>query len=95
MGEFSEKANGARPGLPYMCLYASSRQNSAICRTGAAFAFNKAFSVRLSINNLFNDEGLSEGDPRGGSNVLDPTVSFFNGRPIQPRTITGVVTYRF
>ena len=64
-------------------------------QAGAAFAFNKAFSVRLSINNLFNDEGLSEGDPRGGSNVLDPTVSFFNGRPIQPRTITGVVTYRF
>jgi iron complex outermembrane recepter protein len=62
---------------------------------GAAFATNNGFSFRVSVNNVFNDEGLSEGDPRSGTNVIDPTVSFFNARPIQPRTITGTVSYRF
>ena len=62
---------------------------------GVVLVTKKGFSVRVTVNNLFNGKGLSEGDPRGGSNVLDPTVSFFNARPIQPRTITGTVTYRF
>jgi outer membrane receptor protein involved in Fe transport len=53
------------------------------------------FTVRVTVNNLFDDKGLSEGDPRTGSNVLDPTASVFNARPIQPRTITGSVSYRF
>jgi outer membrane receptor protein involved in Fe transport len=61
---------------------------------GAAFATNTGFSFRVSVNNAFNDTGLSEGDPRSG-NFLDPSVSFFNARPIQPRTITGTVSYRF
>jgi len=62
---------------------------------GVAFETNNGFVVRVSVNNLFDDEGLSEGDPRTGSNVLDPTVSVYNARPIQPRTITGTVSYRF
>jgi len=62
---------------------------------GAVFVTPNRFSFRLSVNNLFDDDGLSEGDPRTGSNVLDPTVSFFNARPVQPRTITGSVSYRF
>jgi outer membrane receptor protein involved in Fe transport len=62
---------------------------------GAAFATNNGFSFRVSVNNVFNDEGLSEGDPRSGTNVIDPTVSYFNARPIQPRTITGTISYRF
>ena len=62
---------------------------------GAAFATNTGFSFRVSVNNVFNNEGLSEGDPRSGTNVIDPTVSFFNARPIQPRTITGTASYRF
>lgn len=64
-------------------------------QVGAAFMTRNRFTVRLTVNNLFDDEGLSEGDPRTGSNVLDPTVSIFNARPIQPRTITGSVSYRF
>lgn len=64
-------------------------------QAGAVLVTKMGLSIRVSVNNLFNSEGLSEGDPRGGSNVLDPTVSFFNARPIQPRTITGTVTYRF
>lgn len=62
---------------------------------GATLRTSKNFSVRASINNLFDDKGLSEGDPRAGTNVLDPTVSVYNARPIQPRTITGSVSYRF
>lgn len=62
---------------------------------GVALALQNGFSIRISVNNLFDDEGLSEGDPRSGTNVIDPTVSFFNARPIQPRTITGTVGYRF
>jgi outer membrane receptor protein involved in Fe transport len=64
-------------------------------QVGVAFASENGFIVRVSVNNLFDDEGLSEGDPRTGSNVLDPTVSVYNARPIQPRTITGTVSYRF
>lgn len=62
---------------------------------GAVLTTSKQFSFRVTINNLFDTEGLSEGDPRGGSNVLDPTNAFYNARPIQPRTITGSVSYRF
>ncbi len=64
-------------------------------QAGAVLTVKKGFSLRVTVNNLFDTKGLSEGDPRGGSNVLDPTVSFFNARPIQPRTITGTVSYQF
>lgn len=64
-------------------------------QAGASLAMKSGFSLRLTVNNLFNQKGLSEGDPRGGTNVLDPTVSVFNARPIQPRTLTGSVSYRF
>ena len=64
-------------------------------QAGVAFMMKNRFTVRVTVNNLFNDKGLSEGDPRAGSNVLDPTLSVFNARPIQPRTITGAVSYRF
>jgi len=60
-----------------------------------AMVTRNGFTVRVSVNNVFEDEGLSEGDPRTGSNVLDPTVSVYNARPIQPRTITGTISYRF
>ena len=62
---------------------------------GAAFLINNGITLRISVDNLFNDEGLSEGDPRSGTNVIDPTVSYFNARPIQPRTVVGSVGYRF
>ena len=64
-------------------------------QVGASLVTKNGFSLRVTVNNLFDGKGLSEGDPRGGSNVLDPTVSVFNARPIQPRTITGSVGYRF
>ncbi|MEO6001831.1 MAG: TonB-dependent receptor [Opitutus sp.] len=64
-------------------------------QVGVSFITTKGFSVRVSINNVFDEVALSEGDPRGGTNVLDPTLSVFNARPIQPRTITATVSYRF
>jgi outer membrane receptor protein involved in Fe transport len=64
-------------------------------QVGVDFVTTHGLSFRLSVNNLFDNKGLSEGDPRGGTNVLDPTVSVFNARPIQPRTITGSLSYRF
>jgi outer membrane receptor protein involved in Fe transport len=62
---------------------------------GVAFTTKNRFTLRVSVNNVFNQEGLSEGDPRTGQNILDPSVSTFNARPILPRTITGTVSYRF
>jgi outer membrane cobalamin receptor len=62
---------------------------------GVILVTKQGFSLRVTVNNLFDSKGLSEGDPRGGTNVLDPTVSVFNARPIQPRTITGTVSYKF
>lgn len=64
-------------------------------QVGVVLVTTKGFSFRVTVNNLFDNKGLSEGDPRAGSNILDPTVSFFNARPIQPRTITSTVSYRF
>lgn len=64
-------------------------------QAGISFVTKNGFSFRVTVNNVFDNRGLSEGDPRAGSNVLDPTVSVFNARPIQPRSATASVGYRF
>jgi outer membrane receptor protein involved in Fe transport len=45
--------------------------------------------MQLSANNLTDEEGLTEGDPRGTSGLLD------NGRYIIGRTINFSVSYQF
>jgi iron complex outermembrane recepter protein len=64
-------------------------------QAGISVTSKSRFTARLSVNNLFNNVGLSEGDPRTGTNVLDPSVSVFLARPILPRTVTGSIGYRF
>lgn len=64
-------------------------------QVGLAFTTRNQFNFRVTVNNLFDTLALSEGDPRTGTNILDPTISVFNARPIQPRTITGSFSYRF
>ena len=45
--------------------------------------------MQLAVNNLTDEEGLTEGDPRGTSGLLD------NGRYILPRSIDFNVSYTF
>jgi len=45
--------------------------------------------MQLAVNNLTDEEGLTEGDPRGTSGLLD------NGRYILPRSIDFNVSYLF
>jgi len=45
--------------------------------------------MQLAVNNLTDEEGLTEGDPRGNSGLLD------NGRYILPRSIDFNVSYQF
>jgi len=45
--------------------------------------------MQLAVNNLTDEEGLTEGDPRGISGLLD------NGRYILPRSIDFNVSYSF
>jgi outer membrane receptor protein involved in Fe transport len=45
--------------------------------------------MQLAVNNLTDEEGLTEGDPRGTSGILD------NGRYILPRSVDFNVSYSF
>lgn len=49
----------------------------------------------ISVGNILNSRGLTEGDPRllAGQNPAD--FPFFNARPILPRRVIGTVTYNF
>lgn len=63
---------------------------------GYTIGFQDNQSVRLGVSvfNLLNSRGLTEGDPRvpAGANPLEQP--FFNARPILPRRVTGKITYR-
>lgn len=56
-------------------------------------------SLRFSVGvwNLFDGQGLAEGNPRAGLVQVAPGSAspFFNGRPILPRRVTARVTYDF
>jgi len=56
---------------------------------GVIFNINDEVKMQLAVNNLTDEEGLTEGDPRGVSGVLD------NGRYILGRTIDFNVSYSF
>ena len=62
---------------------------------GASFATKNGFTMRLEVNNAFNTLGFTEGDPRTGNAILDPSAKSFNARPNLPRTIQGSVSYKF
>jgi len=56
---------------------------------GVIFNLNDEVTMQLAVNNLTDEDGLTEGDPRGTSGVLD------NGRYILGRTIDFNVSYNF
>jgi outer membrane receptor protein involved in Fe transport len=56
---------------------------------GVILNINDEVNMQLAVNNLTDEEGLTEGDPRGVSGVLD------NGRYILGRTIDFNVSYSF
>ena len=66
---------------------------------GYTFETASADTLRLSVGvwNLFDDQGLAEGNPRAGLIQVAPgaTAPFFNGRPILPRRVTVRLTYDF
>lgn len=53
--------------------------------------------LRLSVSvwNLFNSQGLAEGNSRAGAIQTGGTGVYFNGRPILPRRITARLTFDF
>lgn len=61
---------------------------------GMSFTARNGFTYRLQAQNLFDQEGLTEGDPRT-SQAVSGAGAYFNARPIFPRSIVASVTYRF
>lgn len=74
----------------------------SIVRAEAGYTFNTGNpeeKLRLSAGvwNLFDDQGLAEGNPRAGlvQSTAAGNAAFFNGRPILPRRVTVRLTYDF
>ncbi len=62
---------------------------------GASFFTRSGIALRVEVNNVFNQFGLTEGDPRTGNAIIDPSAKSYNARPILPRTVQGTISYRF
>jgi outer membrane receptor protein involved in Fe transport len=72
----------------------------SIARLGAGYEFsmgdndsNDTLRLGFSIFNLFDDEGVTEGDPRNVNQAGD--AEFFFGRPILPRRFFLTATFNF
>jgi len=70
----------------------------SIARLDAGYTFNIAGDqtarIGVSVFNLFDSAGITEGSPRQGSAQAN-TGDFFVGRPILPRRISVRMTYKF
>lgn len=70
-----------------------------IARLGAGYTFNTTDenSVRLgfSVFNLFDSDGITEGNPRAGVAGEAGNQDFFFGRPILPRRFFLTATFNF
>jgi len=62
---------------------------------GAAFTTQSGFTLRVDVNNVFNTMALTEGDPRTGNAITDPSAKSYNARPVLPRTTQLTLSYRF
>lgn len=49
----------------------------------------------VNVYNLFNDKGLTEGDPRLAADIDPSELPFLNARPILPRRLKVSLTYMF
>ncbi|MCJ9430473.1 TonB-dependent receptor [Kordiimonas marina] len=69
-----------------------------IARLDAGYTFHvtgtQTARIGLSIFNLFNSEGITEGSPRQGSGQAN-AGDYFVGRPILPRRVFVRMTYKF
>ncbi|MDU0354320.1 TonB-dependent receptor [Paraglaciecola aquimarina] len=68
----------------------------AVLNAGYSWAFQNDQTIRLGVSvwNLFDSEGITEGSPRlGNSQVSDG--AFFTGRPVLPRRISLTARYDF
>lgn len=63
-------------------------------RLGANWKITPRLSAELVATNLFNEIGLTEGNPRAGS-IVGVQETAFQGRPIFGRRVRGSLTYRF
>ena len=64
---------------------------------GYTFPIQEVNSVRLGVSvfNLFDSEGLTEGNPRAGIGGQVDQGDFFFGRPILPRRLFFTATFNF
>ena len=64
---------------------------------GYTFPIQEVNSVRLGVSvfNLFDSEGLTEGNPRAGIGGQVDQGEFFFGRPILPRRLFFTATFNF
>ncbi|WP_299602908.1 TonB-dependent receptor [uncultured Aquimarina sp.] len=71
----------------------------SIVRIGGGYTFetqnSNSIRVGLSVFNLFDSDGLTEGNPRAGIAGQSADGEFFFGRPILPRRFFLTATYSF
>ena len=71
----------------------------SIFRLGAGYTFttqgDNTLRVGLSVFNLFDSDGLTEGNPRAGIAGQSADGEFFFGRPILPRRVFFTTTFNF
>ena len=57
---------------------------------------NRAVTLHLNVDNIDNEIGLTEGNPRTGQFLSgDAGARYYIARPILGRSFRGAVTYRF
>ena len=70
-----------------------------IARLGAGYTFktqgDNSLRVGFSVFNLFDSDGLTEGNPRAGIAGQSGDGEFFFGRPILPRRVFFTTTFNF
>lgn len=62
---------------------------------GALYNFNESLQASLSVDNITNEIGLTEGNPRSGFTENPGVSDFFYARPILGRNAVFSLTYRF
>ncbi|PTY03655.1 hypothetical protein DB347_20700 [Opitutaceae bacterium EW11] len=85
------KYTGRRPTALDNKLYFSSFTETNF---GVALAMRRGLSLRVDVQNAFNSDGITEGDPRASQSVSS-AAAYFNARPILPRTIVASIAYQF
>ena len=67
-----------------------------VFNAAARFDVNRALTLHVNLDNIDNEIGLTEGNPRSGQFLSgDAGARFHLARPILGRSVRGAVTYRF